>query len=330
MRRRMQLPDCRFVTGLAVVAVIFIFSSFMNAQMAAFTQASNVTVAGPDRPADVPEGFVITPFGYFHPSCVMELAAGNTLLDSGVRRADGTVEAVPACNYAHYTATGAVVFPDSKELSGIELPTINGWLEYVSTTTTTSYGAIEAGWIVPPLPNVNVGQTLFFFPGMEDINDVQSIVQPVLQWYAPGPWAMASWNCCMEGTTWESTPITVSPGDTVLGGIVPTCKPGGNYCATWNVISEDKNTGQKTTLAQTPAAGQIWNWAFGAVTEDYGVITCSDFPANTSVTFLVHLYDQNQKLIGSPGWIGTPAGSGVQPQCNYGLKVTPKIETVEY
>ena len=323
---RQRLHNCS-LAGLVVLAVLLVCSASLSGAPAF---ASNAAVPEANRPAAVPDWYVITPFGYFHPSCVMELAEGNTLLDRGVQRADGTVEAAPACNYAQYTATGAVVFPDSKELSGIELPAINGWLEYVSTTTTTSYGAIEAGWIVPPLPNVNVGQTLFFFPGMEDINDVQSIVQPVLQWYAPGPWAMASWNCCMQGTTWESTPIDVSPGDTVLGGIEPTCQPGGNYCATWNVISEDKNTGKKTTLAQTPAAGQIWNWAFGAVTEDYGVSTCSDFPANTSVTFLVHLYDQNQKLIGNPGWIGTPAGSGVQPQCNYGLNVTQKIETVEY
>jgi len=322
--------DRYLVTGLAVLAVIFIFSSFMNAQETAFTPARNVTVAGADRPADVPEGFVITPFGYFHPSCVMVLAEGNTLLEASVQHADGTVEAAPVCNYAHYTATGEVVFPGSKELRGIELPIINGWLEYVSTTTSTSYGEIAAGWIVPPLPNSDDGQTLFFFPGLEDINDVQSIVQPVLQWYAPGPWAMASWNCCMQGTVWESNPINVSPGDTVLGGIVPNCTPGGNYCATWNVISEDKNTGQKTTLAKTPANGQIWNWAFGGVTEDYGVQTCNDFPANTSVTFLVHLYDQNRTIIANPGWIGTPAGSGVQPQCGYGLKVTPTKETVEY
>jgi hypothetical protein len=287
-------------------------------------------MAGPDRPADVPEGYVITPFGYFHPSCVMELAEGNTLLDKSVRHADGTVEPAPVCKYAHYTATGAVVLLESRELGGIEPPTIDGWLEYVSTTTTTSYGAIEASWIVPPLPQVDTGQTLFFFPGFEDISDVQSIVQPVLQWYAPGPWAMASWNCCMQGTTWESNPINVSPGDTVLGGIAPNCKPGGSYCTTWNVISEDKNTGQKTTLAKTPAAGQVWNWAFGAVTEDYSVQTCNDLPANTGVTFLVHLYDQNGKLIGNPSWIGTPAGSGVQPQCGYGLKVTPTKETVEY
>jgi hypothetical protein len=330
MYKRMCVRDCRYVTGLTVVAVILALCSLMNAETAAFAPAKNVTVAGPDRPADVPQGYVITPFGYFHPSCVMELAQGNTLLDKTVQHADGTVEAAPVCNYAHYTASGAVIFPDSRAVNKTELPTINGWLESVNTTTTTSYGAIEAGWIVPPLPKVDVGQTLFFFPGFEDIDDVQSIVQPVLQWYAPGPWAMASWNCCMQGTTWESTPINVSPGDTVLGGIVPNCKPGGNYCATWDVVSEDRNTGQKTTLAKTPAAGQTWNWAFGAVTEDYSVQTCDDFPANTQVTFLVHLYDQNRKLIANPGWTGSPAGPGVQPQCNYGLKVTPTKETVEY
>jgi hypothetical protein len=325
----MRTRQNRFlVTGFAVLAVIFLFSSFINASTA-FAPAKNVTVAGADRPMDVPEGYVITPFGYFHPSCVMMLKQGNTLLDGSVRHADGTTEPAPVCNYAHFTPTGAVIFPDSKTVSGID-PTINGWLEYISTTTSSTYGEIEAGWIVPPLPKTDNGQTLFFFPGMEDINDVQSIVQPVLQWYAPGPWAMASWNCCMNGTTWESNPVNVSPGDTVGGAIIPNCKPGGNYCATWNVISEDLTTKQTTTLAKTPAAGQMWNWAFGAVTEDYAVVSCDDFPANTSVTFLTRLYDQNRQLISNPGWQGNPAGSGVQPQCNYGLKVTQKYETVEY
>jgi hypothetical protein len=328
MRRSMHQLDRYLVTGAALLAVIFVLSSFMNAQAAAFTRATNVTVAGLERPADVPPGYVITPFGYFHPSCVMMLAPGNALLASSVQHADGTVEPAPVCQYAHYTPTGAVIFPDSKTLSGID-PTINGWLEYISTTTTSSYNEIEAGWIVPPLPKVDTGQTLFFFPGFEDYSDVQSIVQPVLQWYAPGPWAMASWNCCMNGTTWESTPINVSPGDTVGGAILPNCTPG-NYCSTWNVISEDLSTKQKTTLAKTPANGQVWNWAFGAVTEDYSVSSCDDFPANTSVTFLVKLFDQNRKLISNPGWVGSPAGSGVQPQCNYGLKVTQRYETVEY
>lgn len=316
------------VMTFAVLAIT-IFASFMNAQTTAFTPARNVTVAGPERPADVPDGFVITPFGYFHPSCVLMLAPGSTLLDNSVQLPNGSIVPAPACNYPHYTPTGVVIFPDGKSDGDMQPPVINGWLEYISTTTTSSYGAIEAGWIVPPLPTTDNGQTLFFFPGMEDINDVISIVQPVLRWYAPGPWAMASWNCCQQGTTWESTPINVSPGDTVAGGILPTCVPGNNYCATWNIISEDMTTGKKTTLAKSPASGQIWNWAFGAVTEDYGVLTCNDFPANTSVTFLVKLYDQNRNLISNPGWVGTPAGD-VQPQCNYGLQVTEKYETVKY
>lgn len=329
MRSGVQERNRQWISSLSILAVVFMLSAFVNAQGGAFMRANNVTVAGPERPANVPEGFVITPFGYFHPSCVMMLAEGNTLLDNGVRHADGTVEPAPVCDYPHYTKTGVAIDPGSKVVSGIE-PTINGWLEYVSVTTSSSYGEIKAGWIVPPLPTTNDGQTLFFFPGLEDINDVKSIVQPVLQWYAPGPWAMASWNCCMSGTTWESPPINVSPGDTVGGEIAPTCAPGGDYCATWNVISVDKNTGQKTTLGKTPAAGQIWNWAFGAVTEDYGVLSCDDFPANKTVTFRVWLYDQNGNLISSPGWVGSPAGGGVQPQCGYGLKVTPTLETVKY
>src|ERR1700691_3301747 len=114
MYKRMCVRDCRRLTGFAVVAVILALCSLMNAETAAFAPARNVAVAGPDRPADVPEGYVITPFGYFHPSCVMELAEGNTLLDKTVQHADGTVEAAPVCNYAHYTASGAVVFPDSR------------------------------------------------------------------------------------------------------------------------------------------------------------------------------------------------------------------------
>ena len=117
MYKRMCVRDCRYVTRLAIAAVILVVCSLVNAQTAAFAPARNVAVAGPDRPADVPEGYVITPFGYFHPSCVMELAEGNTLLDKTVRHADGTAEAAPVCNYAHYTASGAVVFPDSRAAS---------------------------------------------------------------------------------------------------------------------------------------------------------------------------------------------------------------------
>ncbi len=47
--------------------------------VAGLTAAQALTPAGATRPAAVPAGFVITPFGYFHPSCVKQLAKGDVL-----------------------------------------------------------------------------------------------------------------------------------------------------------------------------------------------------------------------------------------------------------
>ena len=263
------------------------------------------------------------------------LAEGNTLLADGrVEHPDGTIEAAPVCNFPHYTSTGIMVPVDSMALRGLP-PTINGWLEYVSVTTSSSYYKIAATWKVPPSPTTNDGQCDYFFPGFEDNTNVQSIVQPVMQW-GPGCyisagayWLVASWNCCMSGTTWYSTPVDVNVGDTIKGTISPTCKPGKKYCATWNVITKDVTTGQKTTLAKTPANGQSWNWAFGAVSEDYGVTQCSDFPNNSGLTFTVQLYDQKGNLISNPNWQGVQVTNG-PPTCKYGWKITKTKETVKY
>ncbi|MGB9234593.1 MAG: hypothetical protein WCC04_09280 [Terriglobales bacterium] len=307
-------------------------SASLIAQTGVPSFANNLAVAGPNRPPQVPEGYVITPFGYFHPSCVLHIAEGETLLADGrIEHVDGTADAnVPVCNYPRFSPTGAIV-SDTAEPRGTDVPAVNGWLESVWTTTTTSFAKVTSSWPVPPLPTINNGETLFFFPGLEDISAVQSILQPVLQWYAPGPWAVASWNCCLSGITVESTPVNVSPGDTILGTISSTCKAGAHYCAKWNVISEDKTTGKKTTLSKTPSDGQIWNWAFGGVMEVYGVTKCTDYPkGNKSTVFTTHLYDQNLKAVSSPSWTTAPAGSSTTPKCGYGLHVTATQETLDY
>ncbi len=57
---------------------------------------------------------------------------------------------------------------------------------------------VYSQWTVPPAPASNDGQTLYFFNGLEDINDVVSIIQPVLGWNGNGlsNWSIAAWNCC--------------------------------------------------------------------------------------------------------------------------------------
>jgi len=331
MTKGIQRSNNFFAACLAVAGMLLLFSARLSGQA-----LSNNFSSLMNRPANVPEDYVITPFGYFHPSCVQMVAEGHMLLADGrIQHPDGAIDAAPVCFYPHFTSTGLMLPVDVKELRGIHAPTISGWLESVSATTTSSYGKIVGTWKVPPAPTSNDGQLLYFFPGFEDINNVISIVQPVMQWgvgYAGGGayWLVASWNCCINGMTWYSPLLDVNVGDTIRGSIVPTCKPGTINCPTWNVVSADVTTGTKTTLAKTSADGQVWNWAFGAVSEDYGVMKCSDFPANYGLTFTVQLYDQNGTLITTPGWQGGQWITSPIPKCRYGTKITNTRETVNY
>jgi len=70
--------------GLFVVlAALLVCAGSLSAQATAPRLADGLAVAGPNRPPQVPEGYVITPFGYFHPSCVLRAVEGETLLADG-------------------------------------------------------------------------------------------------------------------------------------------------------------------------------------------------------------------------------------------------------
>jgi len=309
------------VSRTAVFAVVF-FGALLHAQVP----------AGPNRPSEVPDNYVITPNGYFHPSCVRELKKGETLLADrhAIQHVDGSIEIVPACQYPHYTAHGEII-------TGAEPPTVSGWVEYASTTTSASFGELAANWVVPPAPASNDSQIVYFFPGMEDTNDIISILQPVLQYGANGSfggnyWVIASWNCCVSGTTYHSSPINVNPGDLLLGTIRSTCSPGVLSCATWNITTEDETLGKSTTLNNSSADGQTFNWAFAGALEVYYVVQCSDYPPNGAINYYgLALYDYNFNQISSPGWSITNLSSGFTPQCNYGGQVDTSTQvTLDY
>jgi len=176
--------------------ITFIRTASIAAMLVAgLTAAHAQAPAGPNRPATVPEGHVITPFGYFHPSCVVKLAEGDELRPDNklVRHANGGTEKMHECAYPHFRADGQKVVGDERHVNAPDIS--HAWVEYASTTTTTSYARLFAQWTVPPTPTSQDGQTLYFFPGLEDINNVVTILQPVLGWnsdYA-NAWGIASW-----------------------------------------------------------------------------------------------------------------------------------------
>jgi hypothetical protein len=294
-----------------------------------FAQAQKLV--GTNRPAAVPEGYVVTPFGYFHPSCVREVGSGDTVLADGrVQHADGGVDAaVSACAYPRYSARGEVV------AAGPNPPSIgHSWIESGNAVNTTSaFSELTTNWTVPPAPTSSDGQTIYMFPGMEDFDNVELIIQPVLGWDADfeNAWGIASWNCCAKGVTWESAPEPVHSGDVILGTIKSTCPAGTKSCAKWNIITEDQTTGKSTTLSKTPSEGQTFTWAQGGVLEVYGIAKCGDYPPNKSTTFSnLALYDINFNKIPSPGWFLFNFYTGLQPQCTYGGRMSTTAVQINY
>jgi hypothetical protein len=296
--------------------------------VAALTAAQALTPAGAKRPATVPADYVITPFGYFHPSCVGHLGKGDVVRqdEKVIQHANGTSDDMHVCAYPHYKGDGAKVTGDEK---AVDQPTIShAWVEYAGTTTTSSYAYMYAYWNVPPAPSTNDGQTVYLFNGLEDYSDVVTIIQPVLGWNSdyPSAWGIASWNCCVTGTAYEATPKPVNSGDLILGVLFDTCAAGTKSCASWDIFTLDVTTGAESELLNTSSFGQTFNWAFGGVLEVYNIAQCGDYPANGAINFYDQgLYNDNFVRIASPGWKVANLSSGLTPQCGYGGELPREV-----
>jgi len=296
---------------------------------------------GSNRPATVPSDYVITPFGYFHPSCVRQVNLGETVLGDGrLRFEDGTEETVaPFCSFPRYTPTGELVVVGSANPKPLEISW--SWIESGQVATSTTYDAVTATWTVPQTPTTDDGQTLFLFPALCHNHltppNEEPIIQPVLGWndgQDAGPWNITSWNCCPSGMAWQSTPVTVNPGDQIQGMVVTGCGAlEVTECSKWRITTQDVTTGGSTTLNITYPSLENFPWAQSGVLEVYSIYQCSDYPPDGSITFSnVALFDNHFRRITSPGWspeLFVTQGQ-TTPWCNYGVTVTDTSVTLTY
>jgi hypothetical protein len=295
------------------------------------TAAQALPLAGPKRPATVPADYVITPFGYFHPSCVAHLAKGDVVRqdEKAIEHANGTSDNMQECAHARYTADGEKVTGDQP---AVQPPTItHHWIEYAGVKTTSAYHSISSEWNVPPAPSKNDGQTVYLFNGLEDYSDVDTILQPVLGWNSDygSAWGIASWNCCTTGTVYEGPPAPVNSGDLILGYTVATCT-GTTTCSSWDVYTFDQTNGNSSELLLTSNFGQAFNWAFGGVLEVYNIAQCGDYPGGGRTDFFEqYLYDDNGVQIAKPAWKISNVSSGLTPQCSYGGRLSGEV-TLSY
>jgi hypothetical protein len=279
--------------GLNLLILVCVAHAHVAAAGEPLVRPTKADTARAKLPEGVTPDFVITPFGFFHESCVHRVEAGEALLhDGSVRKLDGKVEASRQCAFPHYRHDGtrqeATERPDT---SGRQSPTVqplsstNGWVAAGGPVTLQPVTYFQAAWIVPNTPTAVNGQTLFCFPGAEPA-DASDIIQPVLGFngFNNNQWTMSSWDCCKNGNVNYSTPLTVQPGDWVWGIATGSNCDAQGVCATWRIDSDANgpNTYGRTTFFSTSTKPYIW--PLGGVLEEYFVDNCAQYPAS-NVTF---------------------------------------------
>lgn len=336
----------RFRTVSFILAALIFAHAGLAAAARPFVLGEPTAAASlPSMPHGVPGDYVVTPNGFFHPSCVHRIESDETLhADGRVVREDGSERRTTPCAYPHYAADGTrlardAVPPLPAATAQVPPPVINGWVAYghYFLPQANAAGYIRADMSVPDPPTVRAGQTDYFFPGLEDAENVVTIVQPVLGWNAfnDNGWTIASWNCCLNGETWNSDPVTVQPGVTLEGTVRGTsCHEA--VCDDWTIVTRDVTNDQETTL-NTSGYGQVFDWVFGAVLEAYGVTQCGHLPATGTEEFS-HIFvratrpSSNGAGTARQPWQTTVVAS--TPNCGYAVTPHPNADspqiTIEY
>lgn len=328
----------RMKLGGYLLAILCIAgSAWVPAEPVHAANAASLTTVGQlstdQKPSGVPDDYVVTPNGYFAASCVVTVHQGDKLQADGmIQRAGGALEKPATCTQPNYTLQGDRIEPNGQRVSLLGRhtppPVQSGWVQDANYASSTPIGRIVATWTVPSQPSNRGSQVIYFFPGLEQLPNVQSILQPVLGWngYGDKAWTLASWNCCVNGTTFHSDPISAHAGDVVVGDTYSNCAPG-VACSSWNIDSRDTTTGQTTTLTTNPYADLTW--VFGGVLEVYSVATCNQYPGGPITFSNVQVYDRNNNHVSNPPWQGANT-SGITPQCGYGLQTTASTVTISY
>ncbi|UPG95049.1 hypothetical protein [Luteibacter aegosomatissinici] len=318
----------------AIVAMLVFAAAVQAADQRASAPTPELTRVGSmstqAKPSGVPDDYVVTPNGYFSPDCVATIHQGDELQASGlIRRASGVSEKAPACGKANFSLQGERIEPNGRRsLTATPPPEQSGWVQAANYSSSKPIGRIVATWTVPTAPSTKDDQVIYFFPGLEQLPTVQSILQPVLGWngYGDKAWTLASWNCCVDGTTFHSDPVAAKAGDVVVGDTYSTCAAG-QACSTWKIDSRNTTTGQTSSLTTNPYADLTW--VFGGVLEVYNVSTCGEYPGGPITFRNIQVYDRNNTRVSNPPWQGSDT-SGIDPQCNYGLSTTATSATISY
>jgi len=268
------------------------------------------------------ENLVVTPLGYRRKERIVRVKRGHLVR----RKKNGWL----VLNEARAVVNDIVPSPGA----GVALS--SSWVSYaeIANTTNDPFSLVSSTWTVPPLPQANVGQTIYLFNSLQHAvpgGQPDYILQPVLlygQYPTPngelssnGGWEVASFWVPLD----PNLPVFVSESPTPV-------MPGTRLVATIKLLQEGNDTGG-------------WSYEFGfegypgsrlemddlppmalcdLTLEMYGVNDSSELPAIASTTFESNLVVMKSGAKSS-AFIG---GGQCQAQCRPGPGGTSTVDLI--
>jgi hypothetical protein len=175
-------------------------------------------------PEGLPAGYVETPLGHFHQSCVHEVPDGGEVDTDGAIWMHGQKMRAPSpCAYESFRVDRAEVV---REIDGDDIVLrshgLPGWVVSVEASANNlgvfppRFNGLEGTMIVPRAPTVKLFQLIYLFVSLTPA-DGKAILQPVLQWGGENgqKWMAAGWLVTRTENAYHSALVNVTPGESI-------------------------------------------------------------------------------------------------------------------
>ncbi|MBN1611546.1 MAG: hypothetical protein JW940_33235 [Polyangiaceae bacterium] len=267
--------------------------------------------AGPGRAAadseasGLPSGYVVTPYGLVHESCITEVSPGDTveLEDSRpahLRRARGESKRIPRCQHPRLDSQGRAL--TAMEVGGLNRtvaasehvrqavprstppPAVGPHAATAEISVPAGTSGLSSTWNVPG-NGASSGGPVYLWPGLEDPSPSSMVLQPVLAWKydtsaRARQWRLENWYGVDSTYVKSATTIQVYTGDTITGTVTGSdCNESTGICSSWTVSSQDVTRGTSPTPVTLTGVSKRMTRVFGGVTEVWNISSCSQLPS---------------------------------------------------
>lgn len=229
-------------------------------------------------PASVPRDFVLTPHGFMHQDCLVQLGVGEAkeFVDGRdvIRHVDGTLTDVSPCAHPHFDYAGTSYAPGSGPPARPNV--VNGYAYDVDRYTAGSdVGYVRSAFYVPGASTAGTGAIQFYiFNGVQGIHD---LYQPLLINHGDSSWSYQA-SLYSSGSGYYGPSFSVSSGDHVRPAISHLSTGPHSESMTWWTGSAWRVLGSTSFTGVDSVCDDA---IFGAG-ETYFVSACSQYPAPVS------------------------------------------------